>query len=84
MLTGQTYLDFDQRETPGAQADNVPRIRNERPLPPSGHNRRVPAWLDGVVLKALAKQPERRYARLMRCGQRCCGKGRRRQLRLPR
>ena len=62
MLTGQPYLDFDQRETPGAQADNVYRIRNEQPPPPSAHNRRVPAWLDGVVLKALAKQPEQRYA----------------------
>ena len=62
MLTGQPYLDFAQRETPGAQADNVYRIRNEQPLPPSAHNRRVPDWLDGVVIKALAKQPERRYA----------------------
>jgi serine/threonine protein kinase len=61
MLTGRTYLDFDQRETPGAQADNVLRIRNAQPDPPSTHNRRIPAWLDKVVLKALSKRPEERY-----------------------
>jgi len=61
-LTGRTYLDFDQQETPRAQAANVGRIDNEQPLPPSRHNPGVPAWLDGVVLKALAKRPEERYA----------------------
>ena len=61
MLTGRTYLDFDERETPGAQADNVLRIRNAEPDPPSAHNRRIPAWLDKVVLKALSKLPEERY-----------------------
>ncbi len=61
MLTGRTYLDFDQRETPGAQADNVYRLRNQPASPPSVHNRCAPTWLDAVVLKALAKQPEGRY-----------------------
>jgi eukaryotic-like serine/threonine-protein kinase len=61
MLAGRTYLEFDQRETPGSQADNVNRIRNAAPQPPSAHNRSVPTWLDRVVLKALAKQPESRY-----------------------
>ncbi|MFC2015812.1 SUMF1/EgtB/PvdO family nonheme iron enzyme [Chloroflexota bacterium] len=61
-LTGQTYLAFDQQETPRAQAENVGRIYSESPLPPSHHKRRIPAWLDGVVLRALAKQPEERYA----------------------
>jgi serine/threonine-protein kinase len=60
MLTGQIYLAFDARETPGATADNVYRIRNEAPAPPSTHRPEVPAWLDGVVLQALAKQPEAR------------------------
>lgn len=62
MLTGRPYLDFDQRETPGAQADNVYRIRNQEAKPPSTDNRHVPVWLDAVVLKALAKQPKERYA----------------------
>ncbi len=61
MLAGRPYLEFDQRETPGAQADNVYRIRSEPPRPPSTHNRSVPAWLDRVVLRALAKRPEDRY-----------------------
>ena len=55
MLTGQTYLDFDPRETPRSQAVNVQRIFEEQPLPPSAHAQEIPAWLDGVVLKALAK-----------------------------
>lgn len=62
MLTGRTYLDFDERETPGAQADNVLRIRSQEPAAPSMYNRRVPGWLDDVVLRALAKDPERRCA----------------------
>jgi hypothetical protein len=62
MLTGRPYLDFDQRETPAATASNVIRIQTEQPKPPSVHERRVGAWLDAVVLKALAKRPEDRYA----------------------
>jgi Tol biopolymer transport system component len=61
MLTGRTYLDFDQRETPGAQADNVLRIRNAQPDPPSAHNSRIPAWLEEAIMKALSKRPEERY-----------------------
>lgn len=61
-LTGRAYLDFDQRDTPRAQADNVQRIYTNQPIPPSRHNPHIPAWLDGVVLKALAKQPEARFA----------------------
>lgn len=61
MLTGRTYLEFDQRETPGAQADNVLLIRREPPIAPSAHNPAVPAQLDAVVRKALAKQPGGRY-----------------------
>jgi hypothetical protein len=62
MLVGRPYLDFDQRETPGAQADNVLRIRSQEPKPLSTSNQSVPAWLDAVVLKALAKNPVGRYA----------------------
>jgi hypothetical protein len=62
MLTGRPYLEFDQRETPGAQADNVYRIRNQDPQPPSAHVPGSPVWVDGVVLRALAKQSAKRYA----------------------
>jgi hypothetical protein len=61
MLTGRPYLEFDTQETPGAQARNVGRIQAETPVPPSRHNGRIPAWLDSVVLKALAKRREERY-----------------------
>ncbi len=61
MLTGRTYLDFDVRETPAAQAENVLRILNEAPRPPSLHQRDVPPWLDAVVVRALAKAPAARY-----------------------
>lgn len=61
-LTGRTYLDFDERDTPLAQGNNVHRICSETPPPPSSHNSRIPAWLDAVTLKALAKQPADRYS----------------------
>jgi len=60
-LTGRTYLDFDTRETPGAQARNVLRIQQEPVQAPSTLNRRVPDWLDQVVLMALAKNPDERF-----------------------
>ena len=62
MLTGHTYLDFDQRETPGATAENVQRIRTHQPAPPSVHNHHVPGWLDTIVLKALSKSAGYRYS----------------------
>jgi formylglycine-generating enzyme required for sulfatase activity len=62
MLAGRTYLDFDPRETPRSQSDNVQRIYQEQPRPPSTSNLRVTPWLDAVVLKALAKRPEDRFA----------------------
>jgi eukaryotic-like serine/threonine-protein kinase len=61
MLTGRTYLEFDARETPGAQAENVLRIRGQAPLPPGRYNPGIRAWLDQVVLRALAKRREERY-----------------------
>ncbi len=62
MLTGHTYLEFEQSDTPAAQAANVGRIQAAAPLPPSVHDRRVPAWVDAAVLKALAKDPAARFA----------------------
>ena len=61
MLTGRPYLDFDLRETPGAQADNVNRIRHQMPVPPRTVNPAIPEWLESVVLKALTKEPGHRY-----------------------
>jgi formylglycine-generating enzyme required for sulfatase activity len=62
MLTGQPYLDFEPEETPRAQVANVSRIYNDAAAPPSRHNPLIPAWLDAVVLRALAKDPEARYS----------------------
>ncbi len=61
-LTERSYLDFDQRETPGAQADNVYRLRGQHAVAPSGHNSLVPPWLDTIILKALSKVPVDRFA----------------------
>jgi serine/threonine protein kinase len=62
MLTGRSYLEFDQRTTPAAQVDNVARLRSEQPPPPSRYNPRVPRWLDTAVLKALTKDAGDRFA----------------------
>lgn len=61
-LTGRAYLEFDERNTPRAQFNNMQRIITEQPQPPSTYDRRIPAWLDAVVLKAVAKRPEDRHA----------------------
>ncbi len=57
MLSGRPYLDFDQRDTPGAQADNVSFIRYRRPRPLDDQ---LPE-INAVLMKALAKRPARRY-----------------------
>jgi ABC-type amino acid transport substrate-binding protein len=61
VLTGRSYLEFDPRETPRSQADNVQRIFSEQPHPPSAYSSGIPAWLDPIVLKALAKRPDERF-----------------------
>jgi len=58
MLAGRHYLDFDQRNTPLARADNVNRVRHETPKPISD----IPFEVNRVLLKALAKNPADRYA----------------------
>lgn len=60
-LSGEPYLPFDMQDTPRAQADNVYRIYNVQPQLPSTLNANVPSWLDGIVLKALAKRREDRF-----------------------
>ena len=47
VLTGQTYLAFDPRETPRSQADNVGRIYHEQPSPPSSLHKRRDSSLAG-------------------------------------
>ena len=61
MLTGHTYLDFDTRETPAAQAGNIDRIHQQAPIAPSSRNPGVAEWLDAIVLTALSKRPEYRF-----------------------
>ncbi|MBN1937742.1 MAG: serine/threonine protein kinase [Anaerolineae bacterium] len=56
MLSGQHYLDFDSRNTPGARADNVNRVRNDLPAPIKG----VPGEVNRVILRALSKSPQDR------------------------
>lgn len=57
MLAGRPYIQFDQRDTPSAQAGNVDLIRHRHPLPLDD----LPPEVNEVVMKALAKQPARRY-----------------------
>lgn len=59
MLAGKPYLGFEAESTPAAQVRNAQRITQEAPRPlPS----RVPSWLRAVVMKALGKRAESRYA----------------------
>jgi serine/threonine protein kinase len=57
VLAGRPYLDFDLRHTPSAQADNIQRVRTERPAPIPG----VPTEVMEVILRSLAKDPDERY-----------------------
>jgi serine/threonine-protein kinase len=57
VLSGRTYLPFDRRDTPGAQADNINFIRYRHPRPLED----MPPEVNVVLMKALAKRPSRRY-----------------------
>jgi serine/threonine-protein kinase len=57
LLAGRPYLDFDTRQTPSAQAENVRRVRSEVPRPISD----LPPAVMAVLLAALAKDPDDRY-----------------------
>ena len=59
MLTGSAPLDFGSTE--GVHSV-LRRILEEEPVPPQARNRKIPANLGTVVMKALARDPDRRYA----------------------
>lgn len=58
MISGRHYLRFDMAGTPLAQAENIQRVGSEMPEPLAG----VPPAANEVLLRALAKDPEARYA----------------------
>jgi len=43
-------------------AELLQKLRNEEPRPPSRHDKRIPRDLETIVLKALEKEPGKRYA----------------------
>jgi serine/threonine protein kinase len=57
MLAGRPYLDFEMRQSPSAQANNIYRVQTEAPQPIPG----VPGAVMDVLLTALAKDPDDRY-----------------------
>lgn len=65
MLAGRYYLDFDLRAIPVATANNVNRIKTRNPQPPSTHNPSISPRLDRIVLTALSKERQRRYATIV-------------------
>ena len=52
---------FDVSKYQEARQADLSRRLERTPDPPSVHNLRVPAWLDGVILRALARDPEDRF-----------------------
>ena len=56
MLTGR--LPFESESPIGLALKHI----QEQPLPPSRLNPRLPPTVDGLVLRALAKQPQARYS----------------------
>ncbi|MBI2317510.1 MAG: protein kinase [Betaproteobacteria bacterium] len=56
LLTGRRPFEADSLEM------LVQKILNQEPAPPSSLRKEVPKAIDQVVLRALAKVPERRYA----------------------
>lgn len=58
LLTGRRPIDLDGAALPEAAR----RICDERPCPPSAHDASCRGDLDAIVLRAVEKDPERRYA----------------------
>ncbi len=46
----------------GSQLQTLYKMLHEEPLPPRKHDPALPADVEGIVLKCLEKQPQRRYA----------------------
>jgi serine/threonine-protein kinase len=61
MVAGRHYLDLDLAGTPGAQADNINRVRNVAP----GSIADLSPAVNQVILRALTKRPEERYPDLV-------------------
>ena len=51
-----------ERPFTGTTTSLLHRIVHESPIPPTVINVSAPAWLDGVLLKAMSKRPDERYA----------------------
>ena len=56
LVAGCNHLE--ERECQVARQGDLSRLFDQPPSPPSTHNPRVPAWLDGVILRSLARDPE--------------------------
>ncbi len=63
LLTGQRPI---QRQ--GSHAAFLRQVLDAKPLPPSEHASEVPADLDSIVLKALEKEPAKRYLSVAELG----------------
>lgn len=65
MVTGRFYLNFEQigrgLDAFGQQRALVRAIVEREPEPPSRYNLDIPRELDDIILKALAKDPSRRF-----------------------
>jgi serine/threonine protein kinase len=57
LLSGRHYLDFNLKHTPGAQAENIRRVKNERPRSILG----VPPEVMNVIRRGLSKSASLRY-----------------------
>ena len=59
LLAGRHYLDFNLRHTPGAQAENIRRVQNERPRPIPD----VPPEVMNVIRRGLHKDAKASLSR---------------------
>jgi serine/threonine-protein kinase len=57
LLAGRPYLDFNLKHSPGAQAENIRRVKNERPRSIPG----IPPEVMNVIRRGLSKSAILRY-----------------------